>query len=57
MINVPEIFGTLVFDSKVMQERLPKEVYQALKDTVRNSAPLDSSLATTIANAMKDWAI
>ena len=57
MINVPEIFGTLVFDSKVMQERLPKEVYQALKDTVRNSAPLDSSLAATIANAMKDWAI
>ncbi len=57
MTNVPELFGTLVFNDKVMKERLPKETYTALKQTVESGASLDPALANTIAAVMKDWAI
>ena len=36
MTNVPQIFGSMVFNDKVMQERLPKTTYKALKKTVEN---------------------
>ena len=57
MTNVPEMFGTLVFNDKVMKQRLPKETYTALKKTVDSGAALDPALANTIAAVMKDWAI
>ncbi len=57
MTNVPELFGTLVFNDKVMKERLPKETYIALKRTVDSGKTLDPALANTIAAVMKDWAI
>ncbi len=57
MTNVPELFGTLVFNDKVMRQRLPKETYTALKKTVDSGACLDPALANTIAAVMKDWAI
>ena len=57
MTNVPELFGSLVFNDKVMKERLPKETYEALKKTVDSGEALDPALANTIASVMKDWAI
>ena len=57
MANVPEIFGSMVFNDQKMQERLPKATYKALKKTIQNGEPLDLSVANVVANAMKDWAI
>lgn len=52
-----EIFGSLVFNDTVMQERLPKYTYRELKSCIENGDPISLSCATVIANAMKDWAI
>ncbi len=57
MSNIPELFGEDVFNLKVMKERLPKETFKALKETIDNSKPLDLSVANVVANAMKDWAV
>ncbi len=57
MSNIPEIFGSLVFNDHVMKARLPKDTYAALKQTVENGQPLDRTIANVVANAMKDWAI
>ncbi len=57
MANVPEMFGSMVFNDQKMQERLPKATYKALKKTIQNGEPLDLSVANVVANAMKDWAI
>ena len=57
MSKVPEMFGSMVFNDKKMQERLPKSTYKALKRTVQNGEPLDLSVANVVANAMKDWAV
>lgn len=57
MTNVPELFGSLVFNDKVMRERLPKDTYKALKKTIATGASLEPNVANIIANAMKDWAI
>ena len=55
--NVADIFGEDVFTDKVMQERLPKKVYKALKKTIEEGKELDLATADVIAAAMKDWAI
>ena len=55
--SVPEVFGTNVFNDTIMRERLPKEVYQSLKQTIDGNKPLDPASADVIANAMKDWAV
>ena len=57
MANVPEMFGSLVFDDKSMKERLPKQTYKALKKTILDAEPLDINVANIVANAMKDWAV
>ena len=57
MNNVTEIFGSLVFDDSVMQARLPKETYKAMQKTIKDGKHLELSVATVVANAMKDWAI
>ena len=56
-MNVPEIFGSEVFNESVMREKLPKETYKALKKTIAEGLPLDIELANVVANAMKDWAV
>lgn len=56
-MNVPELFGSNVFNDTVMKERLPKDVYKALKKTINDGTPLDLTVANVVANAMKDWAI
>ena len=55
--NVPEIFGSMVFNDDVMRERLPKEVYKSLMKTIATGKTIDASVADVVANAMKDWAI
>ena len=55
--NVADIFGENVFNDSVMQERLPKKVYQKLKQTIRDGKELDLATADVIAHEMKEWAI
>ena len=57
MSSVTEIFGSMVFNDAVMQERLPKEIYRSLKRTIEEGTPLDITVANSVANAMKNWAI
>ena len=57
MTNVPEIFGSMVFNDAVMQERLPKETYRSLHKTIENGNELDITVANEVAIAMKDWAV
>ena len=56
-INVEEIFGSNVFNDHVMQERLPKKVYQKLKETIKEGNDLDLETADVVAHEMKEWAI
>ena len=58
MSTMTELFGSLVFDDKVMEERLPKQIYKAKQKTIKDGLPLvDLEVANVVANAMKDWAI
>ncbi len=57
MSNVPEIFGSLVFNDTVMQERLPQETYRALRETRERGKPLEPKVADVVANVMKEWAL
>ena len=54
---VTEIFSSMVFNDSVMEARLPKETYKALQRTIKQGKHLEPSVATAVANAMKDWAI
>ena len=56
-VNVPEIYGSRVFNDAVMRARLPKEVYKSLRQTIANGKTIDVPIADTVACAMKDWAI
>lgn len=55
--KIPELFGSMVFNDRVMRERLPKETYKALKRTMELGKHLDPDIAGVVANAMKDWAV
>ncbi len=57
MKNIPEIFGSLVFNREVMKERLPEDVYKSLKHTIQRGEDLDITVANVVAEAMKDWAV
>ena len=57
MRNIPELFGSMVFNDDVMQERLPEDTYLALRRTMQNGKHLDPNVASVVANAMKDWSI
>ena len=57
MSTVPEYFGSLVFDTRVMKARLSADVYRSLKHTIQKGAKLDPSVANAVAAAMKDWAV
>ena len=56
-MNVAKIFGENVFNDKVMQERLPKKVYKALRKTIDEGKELDPMVADVVAEAMKNWAV
>lgn len=55
--SIPEIFGTMVFNDKVMRERLPKEAYDAVCRAMEEGEPLSHGAAKIVASVMKDWAI
>lgn len=57
MKDIPNLFGSLVFNDSVMKARLPKETYKALRNTIQAGKHLDLEVANVVANAMKDWAI
>ena len=57
MRDVPEIFGSLVFNDDVMSARLPREIYKSLHKTIEEGKALDITVANAVAAAMKDWAI
>jgi len=52
-----DLFGSLVFNDKAQQERLPKAAYRALRATITRGETLDLSTADAVANALKDWAV
>ncbi|MDO4331593.1 MAG: glutamine synthetase III [Eubacteriales bacterium] len=55
--SIPEIYGSLVFNDKVMREKLPKDVYKALRKTIENNTHLELDVANSVAVAMKEWAV
>ena len=57
MAAVPEYFGSMVFDDRVMKANLSAEVYQSLKKTIDEGAKLNLGVANAVAAAMKDWAV
>jgi len=57
MAKMHDLFGSNVFNDAVMQERLPKETYKALKKTIDDGRRLDPDLAAVVAHAMKEWAV
>lgn len=57
MENLPETFGCMVFNDKVMRERLPEDIYLKIKKTISDGSRLDPDAAGVVAAAMKDWAI
>lgn len=57
MKDVPELFGSLVFNETVMKDRLPQTTYKAFREAVANGTALDLPMANIIADAMKDWAL
>ena len=57
MKDVPELFGSLVFNETLMKDRLPQPTYKAFREAVANGTALDLPMANIIADAMKDWAL
>lgn len=55
--KIPQLYGSLVFSNKVMREKLPKDIYKALRKTIDNNTHLELDVANAVAAAMKEWAI
>ena len=55
--SVPELYGSLVFGDRIMRDKLPKDVYKALRKTIDENLPLERSVANAVAVAMKEWAV
>ena len=56
-MTVPEMYGSLVFNDKVMRDKLPKDVYKALRKTINTNTHLELDVANAVAIAMKEWAV
>ena len=56
-VKATAVFGSLAFNDKAQQERLPKPVYRALRATITRGEPLELSTADAVATALKDWAV
>ena len=54
--SIPELYGSLVFNDKVMRSKLPKDTYKALKKTIESGTHLELDVANSVAVAMKEWA-
>ncbi len=57
MKDVPRVFGSMVFGDDVMRDRLPKDIYKALRKTIAEGTHLELDVANVVANAMKEWAV
>ena len=55
--NVPEIFGSMVFDDREMRARLSAKVYSSLRKTIDENAVLDEKIAEAVATEMRNWAV
>ena len=55
--SIPELYGSLVFNDKIMREKLQKDMYKALKKTIENGTHLELDVANSVAVAMKEWAL
>ncbi len=55
--RISDIFASEVFSEDVMRERLPKDVYKSLLNTIANGKEIDAGIADVVAGAMKDWAV
>ena len=56
-MNVPDMFGSMVFNDAAMKSKLPKDVYMKLKETIDSGVALDPTVADVVANGMMDWAM
>ena len=56
-VRIPDIFGSMVFSEDVMREKLPKDVYKSLLNTIEAGKEIDPGIADVVAGAMKDWAV
>lgn len=56
-MSIPELYGSLVFNNSVMREKLPKDIYKALRKTIEKNTHLELDVANSVAVAMKEWAI
>ncbi|MCR4787409.1 MAG: glutamine synthetase III, partial [Lachnospiraceae bacterium] len=57
MEKIPEIYGSCVFNDAIMRDKLPKDIYKALKKTIKNGTHLELDVANAVAIAMKEWAV
>ena len=55
--KIPEIYGSMVFNEKVMRDKLPKDIYKALRKTIEKGTHLELDVANAVAIAMKEWAV
>ena len=55
--SIPELFGSLVFSDKIMRDKLPNDMYKALRKTIDNNTHLELDVANAVAVAMKEWAV
>ena len=55
--EIPTLYGSLVFNDKVMRNKLPKDMYKALRKTIENGTHLELDVANSVAVAMKEWAV
>ena len=55
--NIPDLYGSLVFNDRIMRNKLPKDMYKALRKTIQNGTHLELDVANSVAVAMKEWAI
>ncbi len=56
-MTVPQMYGSLVFNDKVMRDKLPKDIYKALRKTIDTNTHLEIDVANAVAVAMKEWAV
>ena len=56
-MRIPELYGSLVFNDKIMRDKLPKDVYKALRKTIDKNTHLELDVANAVAIAMKEWAV
>ena len=57
MRTVPDYFGSMVFDDRMMRAHLAADVYASLRKTIDQGTELDIGVANAVAEAMKNWAV